>query len=101
MDKAKSFSTNGNDSYPKHKYLNIWVCDMSFFGTAFVLGYATFSGETAALDGVVTKSEYFGYGTAAAPNNFGRTPVLKVGHFFGMRHIWADDDGGNVALKCD
>ena len=101
MDKVKSSSTNGDDPWPNDKYLNIWVCDMSFFGTAFVLGYATFPGETAALDGVVIQSEYFGYGTAAAPNNLGRTTVHEVGHFFGMRHIWADDDGGNVALQCD
>jgi hypothetical protein len=101
MDKVKSSATNGDDPWPNDTYLNIWVCDMSLFGTAFVLGYATFPGEVAALDGVVIQSEYFGYGTAAAPNNLARTTVHEVGHFFGMRHIWADDDGGAVNLQCD
>ena len=100
MDKVKSSATNGDDPWPNDKYLNIWVCDMSIFGQAFVLGYATFPGEVPALDGVVIQSEYFGYGTAAAPNNLARTTVHEVGHFFGMRHIWADDDGGTTG-QCD
>jgi len=100
MDKVKSSATNGDDPWPNDKYLNIWVCDMSIFGQAFVLGYATFPGEVPALDGVVIQSEYFGYGTAAAPNNLGRTTIHEVGHFFGMRHIWADDDGGSTG-QCD
>lgn len=100
MDKVKSSTTNGDDPWPNDKYLNIWVCDMSIFGTAFVLGYATFPGESPALDGVVIQSEYFGYGNALAPNNLGRTTVHEVGHYFGMRHIWADDDGGSSGM-CD
>lgn len=100
MDKVKSSATNGDDPWPNDKYLNIWVCDMSLFGNAFVLGYATFPGESAALDGVVIQSEYFGYGNAAAPNNLARTTVHEVGHFFGMRHIWADDDSGSTG-QCD
>src|ERR1700741_3966475 len=65
FDKVKSSTTNGDDAWPCDKYLNLWACDMSFFGTAFVLGYATFPGGPANLDGVVIQSEYFGFGTAA------------------------------------
>lgn len=103
FDKVKSASTNGDDAWPHDKYLNIWVCDMSIFGSAFVLGYATFPGGPANLDGVVIQSEYFGYGTAAAPNNLARTTVHEVGHWFGMRHIWADDDGqgSDPVTQCD
>ena len=101
MDKVKSSTTNGDDPWPNDKYLNIWVCDMSFFGITAVLGYATFPGESPALDGVVIQSEYFGYGASSlAPNNLGRTTVHEVGHFFGMRHIWADDDSGSTG-QCD
>jgi hypothetical protein len=100
FDNVKSSATDGDDPWPNDQYLNIWVCDMSFFGFTFVLGYATFPGESPALDGVVIQSEYFGYGTAAAPNNLGRTTVHEVGHFFGMRHIWADDDS-QAPGQCD
>ncbi len=100
MDKMKSSATDGDDAWPNTKYLNIWVCDMSIFGSTFVLGYATFPGGPPALDGIVIQSEYFGKYTAPAPNNLGRTTVHEVGHWFGMRHIWADDDA-QVATSCD
>ncbi|MCC6181404.1 MAG: T9SS type A sorting domain-containing protein [Bacteroidia bacterium] len=101
MDKVKSSSTNGDDPWPNDKYLNIWVCDMSIFGNVFVLGYATFPGTSPALDGVVIQSEYFGYGVGAvATSNLGKTAVHEIGHFFGMRHIWADDDSGSSG-QCD
>ena len=100
MDKVKSSTTNGSNPWPNDKYLNMWVCDMSFFGITAVLGYATFPGESPALDGVVIQSEYFGYGTAAAPNNLGKTTIHEVGHYFGMRHIWADDDS-QATGQCD
>ena len=100
FDNVKSSATDGDDPWPNDKYLNIWVCDMSVFGFTFVLGYATFPGESPALDGVVIQSEYFGYGNAMAPNNLGRTTVHEVGHYLGMRHIWADDDGGSTGM-CD
>jgi hypothetical protein len=99
-DKVKSSATDGDDPWPNGQYLNIWVCDMSVFGFTFVLGYATFPGESPALDGVVIQSEYFGYGTAAAPNNLGSTTIHEVGHYMGMRHIWADDDSGSTG-QCD
>jgi hypothetical protein len=100
MDKVKSSVTDGDDPWPNTKYLNIWVCDMSVFGFTVVLGYSTFPGGDPALDGVVIQSEYFGYGTAAAPNNLARTTVHEVGHFLGMRHIWADDDS-QATGQCD
>lgn len=101
MDKVKSSATNGVDAWDNSKYLNIWVCDMSLFGQAFVLGYATFPGGPSNLDGVVIQSEYFGKYAAPAPNNLGRTTVHEIGHWLGMRHIWADDDSGAAGSDCD
>jgi hypothetical protein len=101
MDKVKSSSTNGVDAWDNTKYLNIWVCDMSLFGQAFVLGYATFPGGPANLDGIVIQSEYFGKYAAPSPNHLGRTSVHEIGHWLGMRHIWADDDGGAAGTDCD
>lgn len=99
FDKVKSSATNGDDAWPQDKYLNIWTCDMSIFSTVIVLGYATFPGGPDSLDGVVIQSEYFGFGGAPAPNNLGRTTVHEVGHWLGMRHIWADDD--QASTQCD
>jgi len=100
FDKVKSSATSGDDAWPHDKYLNIWTCDMSIFSTVVVLGYATFPGGPANLDGVVIQSEYFGLGTSPAPNNLGRTTVHEVGHWLGMRHIWADDDTQS-GVHCD
>ncbi len=100
FDKVKSSATNGDDAWPHDKYLNIWTCDMSIFGTVVVLGYATFPGGPANVDGVVIQSQYFGLGTAPSPNNLGRTTVHEVGHWLGMRHIWADDDTQS-GVHCD
>lgn len=78
---------------PAH-YLNIWTCDMSLFGNPFVLGFATFPGGPANLDGVVLQAEFVGYQNNGTVNNLGRTMVHEVGHWLGMRHIWGDGQQG-------
>jgi hypothetical protein len=95
--KAESF-------WPSEDYLNIWVTNLS--GT--LLGYAQFPFTTlpglegepniAATDGVVIDYEVFGSDDDGPffldPQfNKGRTVTHEVGHFFGLRHIWGDDDG--------
>ncbi|HCQ28724.1 MAG TPA: zinc metalloprotease [Flavobacteriales bacterium] len=90
---VKSSSTGGADPWPADSYLNLWVCDMSFGGTPFVLGYAQFPGEDPATDGVVITYQHFGdrpWDSNAAPANKGRTATHEVGHWLGMRHIWGD-----------
>jgi Pregnancy-associated plasma protein-A len=69
------------------KLLNIWVCRLG----GGLLGYAQFPGGPAATDGVVITHTAFGtQGTAAVPFNRGRTTTHEVGHYFNLRHIWAD-----------
>jgi hypothetical protein len=90
-----------------NRYINIWVLDLG----ANVLGYAQFPdntanlgglsglGGSAATDGVVILYRAFGrVGTLAAPYNKGRTLTHELGHWFGLRHIWGDDD--NAADRC-
>jgi PKD repeat protein len=85
-------------------YLNIWVTDIS----DDVLGYAQFPNNTANLpgidpvggaantDGVVIHYRSFGrVGTLSAPYNKGRTTTHEMGHFFGLRHIWGDENCGD------
>ncbi len=84
----KSAAAGGADPWPSDRYLNIWVANF----TDGILGFATFPGSPAALDGFVVDTEAFGtLGTAAAPFNLGRTGTHEIGHWLNLIHIWGDD----------
>jgi hypothetical protein len=90
---VKSAATGGADPWPSDRYLNMWVANFVFepgFGT--LLGFATFPGGPAALDGFVADTEAFGtIGTATAPFNLGRTCTHEIGHWLNLIHIWGND----------
>lgn len=92
FDNVKKPSKGGDTLWAPSQYLNIWTCDMSLFSFEVVLGYAQFPGMAAQTDGVVIQYNYFGRN--AKPKFSGRTTVHEVGHWLGMRHIWADDSPG-------
>jgi hypothetical protein len=84
-----------------NRYINIWVLNLG----SSLLGYAQFPDNTAGLgglsglggsaatDGVVVLYAAFGrVGTLAANYNKGRTLTHELGHWFGLRHIWGDDE---------
>ena len=90
--------------WPAENYLNIWVTDLS----STLLGYAQFpisdldgledAEDNRLTDGVAVDYTSFGSrndGSFNLDNNFnqGRTAVHEIGHFFGLRHIWGDDNG--------
>jgi hypothetical protein len=86
-DGVKKASTGGIAPIDPKKNLNIWVCALS----GGLLGYAQFPGGPPATDGVVINFQAFGtMGTATAPFHKGRTATHEVGHYFNLRHIWAD-----------
>ena len=86
-DKVKKASTGGIAPFSPKTHLNLWVCAL----TGGLLGYAQFPGGPLATDGVVINFQAFGtIGTAQAPFNKGRTASHEVGHYFNLRHIWAD-----------
>jgi hypothetical protein len=88
FDDVKAGSTGGIDPWPTDKYFNIWVCEL-FPG---LLGYAQFPGGDPMTDGVVITYNAFGtIGTVQAPALLGRTTTHEVGHWFGLYHIWGDD----------
>lgn len=90
--------------WPAEDYLNLWVCNITDY-----IGYAQFpesdilSGLEGAstnrlTDGVVITYDAFGSiddGSfdLQSKYNKGRTATHEIAHFFGLRHIWGDDDG--------
>ncbi|MFB4274067.1 MULTISPECIES: zinc metalloprotease [unclassified Nonomuraea] len=89
-DKVKFDAQGGSDAWPADRYLNLWVCELKN-----ALGYATFPGGPADIDGVVVRHSAFGTtGTAEAPYDGGRTATHEIGHWFNLRHIWGDDGDG-------
>jgi len=89
-DNIKFAAKGGHDAWPADKYLNLWVGRLR----PPVLGYASFPGEPAQVDGVVITTFAFGTsGTAKDPFNKGRTATHEIGHWLNLFHIWGDDDG--------
>lgn len=85
------FESSGLASWDTTKYLNIWVGNMS----ADYLGWA-YLPDAAGLnfDGLAIGYKYFGTtGTAVSPYNKGRTATHEIGHYFGLNHIWGDEEG--------
>ena len=86
---VKFDATGGQDAWPSDKYLNVWVCRLV---PDDLLGYSSFPGDPADVDGVVCDFRAFGTtGTAAAPFDLGRSAVHEVGHWLDVFHINGDD----------
>ncbi len=104
-DNMKFASSGGSNAWDPAKYLNIWVCDMSYNNIDAILGYAyppvnhpSWSSSLWVADnkqGVVIHYKVIGRNNpratgALANSNKGRCAVHEVGHYLGLRHIWGD-----------
>ena len=88
----KNPEKGGISPWNSSNYLNIWV---STIGDG-ILGYASFPGCAAALDGIVVDNTAFGTtGTARFPFNKGRTCAHEIGHWLGLFHTWGDRECGD------
>lgn len=97
-DQVKFESSGGVNAWPRDKYFNIWVCNI----TGGILGYAQFPNSGSAnTDGVVILYSAFGFNSPAAPYNKGRTATHEVGHWLGLYHIWGDGPCGVDDLVSD
>jgi hypothetical protein len=86
-DGVKSPATGGIAPFSPKTHLNLWVCPLR----DSLLGYAQFPGGPQSTDGVVINYLSFGTsGTAQSPFDLGRTATHEIGHYFNLRHIWAD-----------
>ena len=93
-DQIKFTAQGGTNAWPRDKYLNIWVGDLS---AASLLGYAQFPGDVAATDGVVLHYETIGRPPANNFNsqyNLGRTATHEIGHWLNLYHIWGNENAG-------
>jgi hypothetical protein len=93
------YKSNGLAAWDPTKYLNIWVGKfdgVDEFGDPWTgtLGFA-YLPDAAGLpyDGLCIGFDVFGTtGTATAPFNKGRTGTHEIGHYFGLNHIWGDEE---------
>lgn len=109
---VKSSFDKGVDAWNTEKYLNIWVCKFTYNGTIAITAYAfpptnaqfwsSNNFTSSNLQGVVVNYQYVGLGnpnTQDASSMKERTLVHEVGHFLGLRHIWADKN--NICSGAD
>ncbi|HYK54951.1 MAG TPA: M43 family zinc metalloprotease, partial [Flavisolibacter sp.] len=93
QDPIKFSSLGGLDQWDPSSYLNLWI---GTDGGSDVLGYSQFpSSAPAKEDGVVISYKSWGANACyTLPDyNKGRTATHEIGHYFGLLHIWGDDDG--------
>lgn len=84
----KSAATGGADPWDSSQYLNIWIVNY----TDDTLGFGTFPGGAAAVDGLVLDYQATGrVGTLTAGADRGRTATHEIGHWLDLHHIWGDD----------
>jgi hypothetical protein len=104
MDDMKFTASGGADAWPRDEYLNMWVCNMTFLGIpGAILGFAQFPGDDASTDGVVIQYNFVGrtLDPVQSDSSLGRTTTHEVGHWLGLRHIWADDQDFLGNATCD
>jgi len=100
---VKSTTTQGVNAWDPNKYLNIWVCKFTFNGILSTIAYAfpptnakfwnSAVFKSINFQGVVVNYQFVGVDNPLdklATSLKERTIVHEVGHFLGLRHIWAD-----------
>lgn len=110
-DISDNYALKALDYWPAEDYLNIWVTTLS----NGLLGYTQLpvsstlqglsdSSNDRLTDGVVIHYQAFGAGNGfnlQSKYNLGRTATHEAGHFFGLRHVWGDDNSCDTTNSKD
>ena len=98
VDSIKRTSLGGADAWDPTSYINIWVGVAS--GETGELGYTQIPGSgILADDGIFCNWISFGISSCNISDyNKARTVVHEMGHYFGLFHIWGDDE--NTSNEC-
>ena len=93
VDPVKRAALGGADAWDASSYLNIWIGDDA--SGKNILGYTQF--PEAGLpedDGIFCNYRSIGINACNISSyNKGRTLCHEIGHYFGLFHIWGDEDG--------
>ena len=98
IDSIKRASLGGADAWDPTSYINIWVGNIVDNGGT--LGYTQIPGSgIPADDGIFCNVQSFGISNCnISVYNKARTIVHEMGHYFGLFHVWGDDE--NETNKC-
>ncbi|WP_106792280.1 M43 family zinc metalloprotease [Aquimarina sp. Aq78] len=82
-DEMKDSATDGIDAFKPNKYVNIWVCNIHYAGSAYKPGMA----PSKKYDGILIDYRYFGINPRNLSDyNQGKTLVHEMGHYFNLDH---------------
>ncbi|HET7115647.1 MAG TPA: choice-of-anchor J domain-containing protein [Hanamia sp.] len=97
-DSIKRAALGGADAWDPASYINIWVGNIADNGGT--LGYTQIPGSgSPADDGIFCNVISFGISSCnVSVYNKARTIVHEMGHYFGLNHIWGDDE--NTSNVC-
>ena len=84
----------GKTGWDPARYINIWIAD---YGESGILGYGSIPGTAPYPEeiGLVMDRKSFGATGSASSGGFynkGHTLTHEMGHFFGLLHIWGEED---------
>ncbi len=95
IEDLKLFFTvkGGQDAWPRDKYLNIWVADLSNRnGDLGLPDYAQFPDADPRIDGVIIDPRVLGtLPPLATGHRFGRTATHEIGHWLNLLHIFGGE----------